>query len=330
MGGVIRFKVDITQLPAQLPTQLPDKPRIAVIGAGAVGCYYGGKLAAAGHDVRFLMRADLETVRAQGLTLRSVGETEVRFPVTACATPEEIGPVDLVIIALKATSNAALETLLPPLLHETTALVTLQNGLGNEAFLAERFGAGRVMGALCFVCLNRVAPGVIEHYGHGKISIGEYQGGPLPRTRALVAALRAAGIDANAVDDLANERWRKLVWNIPFNGLAIAAGGVTTDVILGDPGLLRLARGLMRETIAAAAGDGQAIPAEYADFQIERTWAMGPYRPSSLIDFQGGRPVEVEPIWGEPYRRAQAAGVETGRLEALYFLLRKLAAHEAR
>ncbi len=297
-----------------------------MIGAGAVGCYYGGKLAAKGHDVRFLMRADLAAVREHGLTLRSTEEPEVTIRAKAYATPEEIGPVDLVIIALKTTSNAALETLIPPLLHETTALITLQNGLGNEAFLAERFGGERVLGALCFVCLNRVAPGRIEHYGHGTISIGEYLREPQPRTLAFAAMLREAGVETHVAENLMNERWRKLVWNIPFNGLSIAAGGVTTDQIVSDPDLEPLARGLMRETIAIARAHGYAIPDSYVDFQIERTAPMGPYKPSSLIDFLAGQPVEVEPIWGEPLRQARAAGVEAGRLEALYPVLKRLTA----
>jgi len=209
-------------------------------------------------------------------------------------------------------------------LHDSTALITLQNGLGNEAFLAERFGAERVLGALCFVCLNRTAPGRIEHYGHGTISIGEYLREPLPRTRAFAAMLVEAGVEARVVENLITERWCKLVWNIPFNGLSIAAGGVTTDQIVSDPSLEQLARGLMRETLDIARACGHAIPDSYMDFQMDRTPPMGAYKPSSLLDYRAGRPVEVEPIWGEPLRQARAAGVEAGRLEALYLLIQWL------
>jgi 2-dehydropantoate 2-reductase len=279
------------------------------------------------------MRTDLPVVQEKGLTLRSAGSPDLELHppgLKAYASPGEIGPVDLVIIALKTTSNDALETLIPPLLGERTALLTLQNGLGNEAFLARRFGAERVMGGLCFVCLNRVSPGVIEHYGHGTISIGEYEGAPRPRTEAFAAELRRAGIETHVVEDLINERWRKLIWNIPFNGLSVVAGGITTQEILADPGLEALVRGLMRETLEIAAANGHAIPDSYIDFQMERTPPMGPYKPSSLLDYQGRRPIEVESIWGEPYRQALSAGVNAGRLEALYFLIRKLAAANLR
>jgi len=244
--------------------------------------------------------------------------------VQAHGSTADIGPSDLVIIAVKTTSNNVLETLIPPLLHENTVLITLQNGMGNEDLLACHFGAERVMGALCFVCLNRVAPGVIEHYGHGTISIGEYRGQPQARTHAFAAALREAGLEVAVVDNLIGERWRKLVWNIPFNGVCIAAGGVTTADILADEGLTHLVRQLMRETISIAAAGGHAIPDSYIDFQFQRTHPMGAYKPSSLLDWWAGRPVEVEAIWGEPYRIGRSLGLDIGRLETLYFLLKKL------
>lgn len=298
--------------------------KIAIIGAGAVGCYYGGKLAQAGGNVHFLMRADLAAVKQNGLTIHSPDGNFHLDPVNAYATPEEIGPCDLVVIALKTTSNAALEKLIPPLLKENTALLTLQNGLGNEEFLAERFGEKRIMGGLCFVCLNRTAPGVIEHYGYGTLSIGEFEREGQPRTRKVVEDFTATGIKTRLVDNLATERWRKLVWNVPFNGLSIAGGGITTDLILADEGLLKLTRGLMEEVIAAAGDDGHTIPREFIEEQVKRTYKMDAYKPSSLIDYLDGREVEVESIWGEPYRRGVKSGTEMGRLEALYYLLKKL------
>ena len=302
----------------------PSLGKIAVVGAGAVGCYYGGLLARAGCDVRFLMRTDLDAVRANGLTIVTRGET-VRLPtVQAFASAREIGPCDLVIVALKATANAALEELLPPLLGPKTAVLTLQNGLGNEEFIAERWGAERVMGALCFVCLNRTGPGVIEHYDHGTISVGEFRRPSAPRTRAVADAFCAAGIEAKAVENLVGERWRKLLWNIPFNGLAIAAGGATVADVLADENLRLLARQLMDEGLDAARRLGHEIPDEFADFQIERSYSMGAYKPSSLLDWQAGRPVEVEAIWGEPWRQGVAVGASMARLETLYRLLKKL------
>jgi 2-dehydropantoate 2-reductase len=298
--------------------------KIAVVGSGAVGCYYGGLLAHCGGNVHFLMRSDLKTVRESGLTIRTMGKAISVTGVQAAASTAEIGPCDLVIIALKATANAMLLEAIPPLLKPDTALLTLQNGLGNEEFLAAHWGEERVMGALCFVCLNRIAPGVIEHFDHGSISIGEFRRPASARLRAVADAFRRAGVDANPVENLMTERWRKLLWNIPFNGLSIAANGTTVADVLADDGLRKLARDLMGEVLDAAALLGHEIPAAFADFQIERSFSMGAYQPSSMIDWRLGRPVEVESIWGEPCRQGLAAGAPMPRLEMLYRLLVRL------
>jgi len=297
----------------------PFAARIAVVGSGAVGGYYGGRLAEHGNEVHFLMRSDLEVVRAHGLKIHSVEAGDADLPSVNChGSTEAIGPVDLVIIAVKSTNNAALERLLPPLLHERTALLTLQNGLGNEAFLAARFGTNRVMGGLCFVCLNRIAAGEILHIGHGLISLGEFAGGPRARTRALHAELLRCGVPCSLEGNLAEARWRKLVWNVPFNGLSIAAGGIDVESILADPALMERTHRLMLEIINGAAALGHKIEPEFVDKMIGNTRSMGAYRPSSLIDYQSGREVEIEAIWGEPLRQAEAAGVEMPELTALY------------
>ncbi len=302
--------------------------KIAVVGSGAVGCYYGGMLAHAGCDVHFLMRADLDTVRREGLRIFTKGG-EVHLPRVECAaTAEEIGPADIVIIALKATANAELVRLLPPLIGESTALFTLQNGLGNERFLAERWGAERVMGGLCFVCINRTAPGVIRHLDEGSISIGEFGRPVSVRVRAVADAFRSVGVEANAVDDLDGERWRKLMWNVPFNGLSIAANANVADV-LADAALRAEARAIMDELLDAARRLGHAIPDAFADWQIERSFAFGGYRPSSMIDYELGRPVEVEAICGEPLRQGLAAGAKMPRLALLHAIIRHVTERRA-
>lgn len=315
--------------------RLPEY-RIAVVGAGAVGGYYGGKLAAFGRDVHFLIRSEEERAvwRRHGLRIKSAqGDTHIA-KVQAHATTEEIGPVDLVLIAIKATANDALDKLIPPLLGPETVLLTLQNGLGSDDALAERFGAGRVTGGLCFVCLNRTAPGVIEHTGHGAITLGEYARFPTPRVHDIVWEFKRCGIPAHAVADLATERWRKLVWNIPFNGLTILDSALAGEMrtvadLLADDDWSYLVRRLMDETIAVAGRLGHAIPPDWADAQYKRTKEMGAYRPSTLIDYLAGREIELEAIWGEPYRRAFNAGAECGRLETLYYQLRHIARQRA-
>lgn len=299
----------------------PKPLKIAIVGSGAVGSYYGALLADSGQEVYFLLRTDLEAVRRNGLKIdRPEGELVLPTP-HAHGSTAGIGPCDLVIIALKTTANASLREHLPPLLKEDTMLLTLQNGLGNEEFLAGHFGAERVLGGLCFICLNRVAPGVVKSFYPGYLVIGEPNGPPRERTRLLEAVWRKAGVKCVLADSLAEARWRKLCWNVPFNGLAIAGGGIDTEAILAQPGLRDLVIHLMKEVQAIALAAGHKIEDRFLDQQLEVTYPMGPYKPSSLIDYELGRAVEVEAIWGEPLRRAEALGVSAPRLEMLYSLL---------
>jgi 2-dehydropantoate 2-reductase len=302
-------------------------PKIAIVGSGAIGLYYGARLALAGADVRFLMRSDLAAVRARGSLLlhEKGGATELK-PVAAFGSSGEIGPVDLVIVTLKTTANGELARLLPPLLGPGTVIFTLQNGLGSDEQLAALFGAEPVMGGLAFIAATRTAPGEVTCYHPGSIALGEFGRPPLARTRALAAQFEAAGVKTRVVDDLNEARWRKLIWNIPFNGLAIAAGGITTNRLCAIPRLAEEVRALMHEVQFAASRLGFVIPDKFLRQQFDVTPPMGAYHPSSLVDFLAGREVEVEAIWGEPLRRAKAAGAKVPRLEKLYASLKKLTA----
>jgi 2-dehydropantoate 2-reductase len=293
-------------------------PRIGIVGSGAVGTYYGARMALAGAGVRFLMRGDLDAVRARGSLLihDRAGTTQLR-PVAAFGTAAEVGPVDLVVIALK-TTTPGIRALVEPMLGAETPILTLQNGFGADEGLADMFGAGRVMGGLVFMAITRVGPGEVRCFHPGMVSVGEFGRTPMERTRALAGLLSSAGMKANVVENLVEARWSKLVWNIPFNGLSIAEGGIATDRICADPRLAAEARALMLEIQRAAAAFGFAIPDAFVAKQFEVTPPMGPYQPSSLVDFLAGREVEVESIWGEPLRRARAAGVAMPRLESLY------------
>ncbi|MGA2865321.1 MAG: 2-dehydropantoate 2-reductase [Verrucomicrobiota bacterium] len=313
--------------------------KIAVVGCGAVGSYYGGRLARAGQEVHFLLRTDYETVRRQGLRVRSPqGDFQVR---PRCARqPQEIGPSALVLIGLKTTANDQFRRLLPPLVGPATALLTLQNGLGNEEQLARLFAGEQVLGGLCFVCLNRLAPGLVHHIDHGQIILGEFQGRPGRRTHDLAALFRDAGVPCSVTDNLARAHWEKLAWNIPFNGLGVASaagydavvGGqlaagcalgpcLPSDRLLAEPKWEKLLRELMLEVIGTARALGFDVPEALADKLIERTRTMGAYKASTLIDFERGLPLELEGLFLAPLRRAQQAKVPVPRLAVLCRLL---------
>lgn len=303
---------------------MKESASIAIVGAGALGGYYGARLCFTGRNVRFLMRSELEHVRAHGLTLRERDATHCIRNVAAYARPEEIGPVDLVIIGLKTTANAALASLLPPLLGPETAVLTLQNGLGNEEAVAAVVGAERVVGGLCYIGVTRERAGEISGFlTPGRMTLGEFRRRANERVTAIAAMFAHAGVKVSTVDNLAEARWQKLIWNVPFNGLSIVGGGVTTDRILANPTTAAQVRPLMDEIATAARHFGYAVPESFIRAQIEITPRMGAYRPSSLVDYLSGREVEVEAIWGEPLRRAQAAGLSLPRLAALYAELKR-------
>jgi 2-dehydropantoate 2-reductase len=298
---------------------------IAVVGTGALGIHYGVRLARAGNDVTFLARGDVAALRKRGFT-SSAPDGMLSLPsVKVVSSPEEIGPVDLVVITVKATANDRLARLLPPLLHPATAVLNLQNGLGVDEAVAGVTGGERALGGLCFVGVNRVAVGeaVCAHLGY--IELGEFAGGTTARTEAVADLFRSAGVKVVVVASLLAARWRKLVWNVPFNGLAVSEGGMMTDEILRDAGREARVRALMREVQAIAAAEGVVIEDAFLHDNVERTRAMV-YKPSTLMDFLDGKPLEVEPIWGEPLRRARARGVDTPRLAELYARLLPLAA----
>ncbi|MEO6992041.1 MAG: 2-dehydropantoate 2-reductase [Lacunisphaera sp.] len=309
-----------------MSTLFPEKPRVAIIGSGALGCYYGARLAKSGCDVHFLVRSGRAAITARGIRIKTPTERIQVKKVRAYATTAEIGPVDLVIVALKATANDMLAKLLPPLMGEKTLVLTLQNGLGVEEPVAKVVGAEQVLGAICFIGCMRRGPGIVDCSFPGLIMIGEFGRPAGARTRQVARLFERAGVKCDAQENLEELRWKKLVWNVPFNGLAIAGGGLTTDILIADEGLRTLARRLMEEVVEAAAKFGHVIPRAFLDQQFERTVKLGKYSPSSLIDFREGRSIELEEIWGEPVRRAKSVGVPVPRLEMLYWLIKRLLA----
>ncbi len=304
--------------------------KVAVIGAGAVGSYYGARLAQAGHDVRFLMRRDYEAVAQRGLRIESHrGDFTLQRPAIA-RDAAAIGRVDWVLCGLKATSLEHAPELIRPCLGPETRVLAIMNGLGVEETLARSLGTERIFGGLAFTCLNRGEPGVVHHYDYGQVTIAHLGDDPAELARALTL-WEGANAEIDTAPSLLQARWEKLVWNVPFNGLTVSAGGVTTEAIVTDRGLRREAELLMCEVVAAGnaelAANGEPNRIE-GEALIARMFAltdvMGPYRPSTLIDFVEGRALEVEAIFAEPARRARGLGVAAPRMEMLAALLAAL------
>ena len=303
---------------------------VAIIGSGAVGSYYGGRLAEAGYDVRFLVRRDYHAVSASGLTVTSPdGDFKLDRP-SVYKDGAEIGRVDWVICALKATSIADARKLILPCIGSETRIIVLMNGLGLEDEFARWFGGEKVFGGLAFTCINRGRPGYVHHLAYGQVTIGHYLDDPAELDLAL-RLWADSKTDIVSTTSLLRARWEKLCWNIPFSGLAVAAGGITTDIIMGTPELQDTVIRLIEEVILAGNADlkhhnekNRIDLNTMVDRMLSRTSTMGAYRPSALIDFLENRAMEIEAIFGEPLRRARSLKVPVPYLELLTALLRSL------
>jgi len=300
--------------------------RYAIIGTGAIGGFYGARLACAGCDVHFLLHSDFEHVHAHGLTVESVDGDIHLDPANAYARADDLPPADVTAVALKTTENHLLPDLLPGPTRGGGAVLMLQNGLGNETLAAEVVGPDRVLGGLCFICSNKVGPGHIRHVDYGFVTLGAHSADGSPRgmtdeMRQVGADLAAAGIDVRYADDLILARWKKLVWNVPFNGLS-GLLGVTSDRLMADPDTRRLVEDLMREVQSGARACGKEIEDGFLAHMMDLTDRMRPHQTSMMLDAERGRPMEVESIVGAPLSAAREAGVELPRMAALYAMLK--------
>ena len=297
--------------------------RYAIIGTGAIGGFYGGRLAKAGFDVHFLLHSDYDHVAANGLHVESCDGSFAIGKPNAYRSTADIGPCDVAIVALKTTANAQLASLLPPVLTEGTIVLLIQNGIGVEAAVEEMIPGAQLAAGLAFICSTKTGPGRIEHTSNGAINIGNYSCRDTRKLSQIVADFTAAGIRA-ALVDYAEARWKKAVWNMPFNGLASVLGQ-TTDRIIASAAGERLVRTLMGEVVGAAKACGaKGVDDSFADKMMLMTRRMPPYSPSMKVDCDLGRPMEIEYLYTRPIAEARAAGFAMPHMEVVEAQLRAI------
>ncbi len=306
----------------------------AIIGAGAVGGLYGGMLAKRGAEVHFLMHSGIDEVRQHGWRVESVAG-DFRLPPESLHLhndPRSMPNCDVTILAIKSTQNHLLGELLPAATGQDGVVLCLQNGLHPEADSVAIVGPGRVLGGCCFLCSNKVAPGQIRHLDYGRIVLGEFTAADQPpagisdRLQRITDDLIAAGIDAVATGDLWLARWRKLMWNIPFNGLSVALDASTKQLI-DTPESARLAAAIMGEVRDAAAACGRTLPTDAIETTLDHTRQMVPYDSSMRLDYRAGREMELAGIFAAPLAAAEQAGATMPRVEMLHQQLGFLQAH---
>ncbi len=306
----------------------------AIIGTGAIGGYYGARLQQGGCDVHFLLHSDYEVVRDRGITIESVDGNFTLPSVKTYNNPKNMPPVDVAVVALKTTNNALITKLLPPI-KPNGAILSLQNGLGVETDIVQRLkettdSVPAILGGLCFICSNKVGDGHIRHMAYGDVLLGAHNdqnqpGPPTPLMESIAADFTRARLPIDLTADLPMARWKKLVWNVPYNGLSVVLDA-TTEEMMNDDGVRSLITTLMQEVLTVANAWGQKtspgtqrnLPLETIDQMLAHTEEMVPYRTSMKIDYDEGRPMEIEAILGNPILTAQELRISVPAMTVLY------------
>jgi 2-dehydropantoate 2-reductase len=299
------------------------QPRILVVGTGAIGGFYGGKLAQAGALVSTLCRSDYEVVKAKGI---SVTSTLGDFHFAPEKVIRDLGkygpPPDYILVGLKVLPEIDTAAIIKEVVGAETAIVLLQNGVEIEEPVARAFPDNEIISGLAFICATRTSPGHIDHTDFGRVVIGRYPAGKSVKAEELARLFNEAGLKCEVTEDAVTARWRKLVWNAPFNPISVLAGGADTKTMVENPESLELARQVMEEVCKIAEAVGHPLPVGVVQENIEGTRRMSPYKSSMLVDFEAGRAMEVEAILGNGIRAAKRHNLAVPHMESLYGLLK--------
>lgn len=287
-----------------------------IIGTGAIGGYYGGKLARSGQEVHFLFHRDYDYVKQHGLQVDSCDGSFHIDQVNAYSSTAEMPKCDVVLVCLKSTNNHLLPNMLRPLLHQQTLVVLIQNGIGLEPDLQQHFPDLQLAAGLAFICSAKTEPGRVNHQCYGQINFGNYSCHDEQQFQQLLDDFNAAGVKAGTVE-YQEARWKKAVWNMPFNGMTVALN-TQTDLLLKNPATRQLIRDLMEEVVGAARHLGiTGLDEAFIDKMIEMTDEMTPYSPSMKLDYDFHRPMEIHYIYSRPIEIAREAGFHMPKLEML-------------
>ncbi len=290
--------------------------RYAVIGTGAIGGYYGCKLARSGQELHFLLRSDYEYVKTNGLQVDSCDGSFHIDRVNAYDNTADMPPCDVVLVCLKSVNNGKLKEMLPPLLHPGTLVLLIQNGIGVEEDVQRDFPDVQLAAGLAFICSSKTEPGVVSHQCYGSINLANYSCRDEQLFQAVVDEFRQAGIQTGVVE-YQEARWKKAVWNMPFNGMTVALN-TRTDLLLKNPATRQLIRDLMMEVVGAARHLGvKGVDEAFVEKMISMTDEMTPYSPSMKLDFDFHRRMEIHYLYTRPIEIARQAGFPMPKLEML-------------
>ena len=303
----------------------PKEFNILVLGSGAIGSLYGGKLAQIGSKVYFFCRSDYEVVKERGIQVKSIwGDFSFKPHKTIRSCDEVDCDIDFILVCLKVLPEIDVPYLIRPAVGSKTSIVLIQNGIDIEPPIKKAFPDNELISVLAFVCSNRVEPGIVHHLDYGQLKIGTYPYGIGDGARTLKELFDIAKVPCELVEDVVKARWQKLVWNAPFNPLSVLSGGADTLQMLKDKNMRKLIYDVMKEVCCIAKAEGKELPENIPEEMIKLTEKMVPYKTSMLLDFEAKRPMEVEAILGNGVRIAKKHGLDVPKMETLYSILSML------
>ena len=299
--------------------------KVFILGSGAIGSFYGGKLQLAGAETALLCRSDYRTIKKQGVWVKSITGNFYFKPKMVLKSPHELPwKPDYILVCLKVLPEIDISAIIRPIVSEDTAICLIQNGIDIEPPIANAFPNNELISGLAFICCQRIKSGLVEHLDYGKLVLGNYPRGVSNKTRKLAEFFGKSGVVCDVTDDVIKARWQKLVWNAPFNPISVLAGGVTTEEMLSDKQMEETIRAVMDEVCALAEADGHPLPENVVEENISFTRVMTPYKTSMLLDYENKRPMEVEAILGNAVRKAKQMGIDVPHINTLYSLLSML------
>lgn len=296
--------------------------KFVVFGAGGVGSFYGGMLARCSHEVVFIARGEhLKAMKEKGLTVKSFkhGEFTVKESEKVKFTdkPEEAGKADVVLVCVKSYDTEKVAPQIKPMLKENTVVISVQNGIENEEILAKYLGEKHVLGATAFIGSYVSEPGTVVHEAAGLLEIGELSGKPSARVERVVEEMKKCGIEARASRDIRYTLWKKLVWNVAFNPYSVVTKA-TVGEMLELPETYEILKKLMEECYAIAEAHGVKLKPKVMENYLQSSPDLKNYKTSMLLDFERGKPIELEGITGALIRKAEEKGVEVPYNRCVY------------
>lgn len=290
-----------------------------IIGTGGIGGLYGSILHSNGIDVTIAANRDFTSVSQTGITVSSP-HGPFHFPssnIIQIGSPAP-KPVDVIILTTKVLPSIDFQAIITPYLSPTTTLVCLQNGINIEQHYLDIFPNISLISGVAFVCSTRVSPGQILHQDHGQIVVGKYPTGSLSQSNPIIDAFKNTCVQISPHPFIDYIRWKKLVWNIAFNGLSVVENGASTYELTHNPHLIERARKLMEETVTIAHAKGIKLSQTIVSDTLSMTQSIPPYKTSMLVDFENNRPMEVEAIYGNTLKIAKQFDLSSPNIQTVY------------